>query len=125
MRKYEFPATRKDIEHCCDVAVLHEWEERFITVLTQMDSDFGGIENVPEKMKLFAHANQCNLQQIKYRIHRLNSPVTSAGALKCFHDVVKELLPNEYEHLTEEARIRLGRAGTPWEELIRHKKQNF
>lgn len=123
MRRYDFPAKREEIDKCCDVKQLKEWEHKFELSLGQMESDYGGIENVPERLYKYAKANQLNLKQIKFRIRKLTGPVTSAGALKCFHDVVKELCPNEYTVFVEKAKELLGKTGEDWNDLIKYRKK--
>jgi hypothetical protein len=120
---YQFPARREDIAACNDVTQLKEWENDFQSVLTQMDSDFGGIENVPEYMYRYAKANECNLKTIRYKLHKLTSKVTSAGALKAFHDTVKQCMPNEYGFLVAETKKSLGKEGWDWDELIKFRKR--
>ena len=122
-RIYNFPAKREDIESCCDVQQLKEWQHQFELSLGQMESDYGGIENVPERLYKYAKANQLNLKQIKFRIRKLTGPVTSAGALKCFHDVVKELCPNEYTVFVKKAKELLGKTGEDWNDLIKYRKK--
>ncbi len=122
MRRYDFPAKREEIDACCDVKQLKDWEHQFELCLQQMESDFGGIENVPERLLKYARANQMNLKQIKFKIRKLTGPVNSAGALKAFHDTVKELLPNEYGYIVEHAKVRLGRKHEDWDELIKRRK---
>lgn len=119
MRKYEFPAKRNDIENCYDVEQLKQWQHGFEQTLNQIEADFGGVENVPEKLYKYAIANKYNLQQIDFKIRKLNSPVSSVGALKCFHDTAKELLPEAvFENIVNNAKIRLGKKDCGWEELI-------
>ena len=120
---YQFPARREEIADCNDVTRLKEWENEFQSVLTQMDSDFGGIENVPEYMYRYAKANECNLKTIRYKLHKLTSKVTSAGALKAFHDEVKRLMPNEYGFLVAETKKSLGKEDYDWGELIKFRKR--
>lgn len=122
-RQYNFPAKREDIEACCDVKQLKEWQQQFEQSLNQMESDYGGIENVPEKLYKYAKANQHNLHQIKFKIRKLTGPVTSAGALKAFHDMVKQLLPNEYGHIVSETKKTLGKEDWDWDELIKYRKK--
>ena len=122
-RTYQFPARREEIAACNDVTQLKEWENDFQSVLTQMDSDFGGIENVPEYMYRYAKANECNLKTIRYKLHKLTSKVTSAGALKAFHDEVKRLMPNEYGFLVAETKKSLGKEDSDWGELIKFRKR--
>ena len=122
-KTYQFPARREDIAACNDVTQLKEWENEFQSVLTQMDSDFGGIENVPEYMCRYAKANECNLKTIRYKLHKLTSKVTSAGALKAFHDEVKRLMPNEYGFLVAETKKSLGKEDSDWGELIKFRKR--
>lgn len=119
MRKYEFPANRNDIDNCYDVEQLKRWQHGFEQTLNQIEADFGGVDNVPEKLYKYTTANKYNLQQIGFKIRKLNSPVSSVGALKCFHDTMKELMPNEYGIIVEQAKIRLGKRDFDWEELIR------
>jgi hypothetical protein len=119
MRKYEFPAKRNDIDNCYDVEQLKQWQHGFEQTLNQIEADFGGVENVPEKLYKYAIANKYNLQQIDFKIRKLNSPVSSVGALKCFHDTAKELLPEAvFENIVNNAKIRLGKKDCGWEELI-------
>lgn len=119
MRKYEFPAKRNDIDNCYDVEQLKQWQHGFEQTLNQIEADFGGVENVPEKLYKYAIANKYNLQQIDFKIRKLNSPVSSVGALKCFHDTAKELLPEAvFENIVNNAKIRLGKKDCSWEELI-------
>ena len=120
---YQFPARREEIASCNDVTQLKEWENDFQSVLTQMDSDFGGIENVPEYLYKYAKANECNLKTIRYKLHKLTSKVTSAGALKAFHDEVKRLMPNEYGFLVAETKKSLGKEDSDWGELIKFRKR--
>lgn len=120
---YQFPARREEIAACNDVTQLKEWENEFQSVLTQMDSDFGGIENVPEYMYRYAKANECNLKTIRYKLHKLTSKVTSAGALKAFHDTVKQCMPNEYGIIVDKTLISLGKEGWDWDELIKFRKR--
>lgn len=122
-RIYKFPAEREDIESCCDVQQLKEWQHQFELSLGQMESDYGGIENVPERLYKYAKANQHNLHQIKFRIRKLTGPVTSAGALKAFHDVVKANLPNEYDVIVQLTKNDLGRPDDDWNELIKYRKK--
>ncbi len=88
-----------------------------------MDSDFGGIENVPEYMYRYAKANECNLKTIRYKLHKLTSKVTSAGALKAFHDTVKQCMPNEYGYLVEQTKKSLGKEDYDWDEMIKFRKK--
>ena len=120
---YQFPVRREEIAACNDVTQLKEWENDFQSVLTQMDSDFGGIKNVPEYMCRYAKANECNLKTIRYKLHKLTSKVTSAGALKAFHDEVKRLMPNEYGFLVAETKKSLGKEDSDWGELIKFRKR--
>jgi hypothetical protein len=120
---YQFPVRREEIAACNDVNTLKEWENEFQSVLTQMDSDFGGIENVPEYLYKYAKANECNLKTIRYKLHKLTSKVTSAGALKAFHDEVKRLMPNEYGIIVDKTLISLGKEGWDWNELIKFRKR--
>lgn len=121
-RQYSFPANRKDIDKCCDVKQLKEWQHQFELSLGQMESDYGGIENVPERLYKYAKANELNLNQIKFKIRKLTSPVTSVGALKAFHDTVKAALPNEYGEMVERTKERLGKQDCDWNELIRYRR---
>ena len=123
MRRYDFPAKREDIDKCNDATQLREWEHQFELTLGQMESDFGSIENVPEKLFKYARANQMNLKQIKFRIRKLTGPVTSAGALKAFHDIVRQYLPNEYDALVQQTKTLLGRTDADWDELIKYHKK--
>ena len=120
---YQFPARREDIAACNDVTQLKEWENDFQAVFNKMDSDFGGIENVPEYLYKYAKANECNLKTIRYKLHKLTSNVTSAGALKAFHDTVKQCMPNEYGFLVEQTKKSLGKEGWDWDELIKFRKR--
>ena len=122
-RPYNFPAKREDIEACCDVKQLKEWQHQFEQSLNQMEADYGGIDNVPERLYKYAKANQLNLQQIKFRIRKLTGPVTSAGALKAFHDIVKQCLPNEYETLVEKTKLSIGKPEADWNDLIKYNKK--
>lgn len=119
---YQFPARREEIAACNDVTQLKEWENEFQSVLTQMDSDFGGIENVPEYLSKYAKANELNLKQIKFKIRKLTGPVTSAGVLKAFHDEVKRTMPNEYGTICESVKMQLGKEDWDWDELIKYRK---
>lgn len=119
---YQFPARREEIAACNDVNQLKAWENEFQSVLTQMDSDFGGIENVPEYLYKYAKANELNLKQIKFKIRKLTGPVTSAGALKAFHDEVKRTMPNEYGTICESVKMQLGKEDWDWDELIKYRK---
>ena len=121
-RIYKFPAEREDIESCCDVQQLKEWQHQFELSLGQMESDYGGIDNVPERLYKYAKANELNLKQIKFKIRKLTGPVTSAGALKAFHDTVKQCLPNEYGAMVERTKAVLGKADADWDELIKYRK---
>lgn len=122
MRKYEFPAKRNDIDNCYDVEQLKRWQHGFEQTLNQIESDFGGVENVPEKLYKYTIANKYNLQQIGFKIRKLNSPVSSVGALKCFHDTAKELLSEAvFENIVNNTRTRLGKQDCGWEELISKK----
>lgn len=122
-RNYSFPAKRDDIDKCNDVNQLRKWEHQFELTIGQMESDFGSIENVPEKLFKYARANQMNLKQIKFKIRKLTGPVTSAGALKAFHDIVRQCLPNEYEALVNQTKSFLGRPDDDWNELIKYRKK--
>lgn len=122
-RRYDFPATREDIDKCCDVKQLKEWQHQFELSLGQMESDYGGIENVSERLYKYAKANQHNLHQIKFRIRKLTGPVTSAGALKAFHDMAKSVMPrSEYDVLVVKTKMSLGKADADWDELIKYRK---
>ena len=124
MRRYDFPAKREEIDACCDVKQLKDWEHQFELCLQQMESDFGGIENVPERLFKYARANQMNLKQIKFKIRKLTGPVTSAGALKAFHDMAKSVMPrSEYEVLVVKTKMSLGKADADWDELIKYRKK--
>lgn len=119
MSKYKFPAKRNDIDNCYDVEQLKQWQHGFEQTLNQIEADFGGVENVPEKQYKYVIANKYNLQQIDFKIRKLNSPVSSVGALKCFHDTAKELLPEAvFGNIVNNAKIRLGKKECNWEELI-------
>lgn len=122
-RIYNFPCKREDIDQCCDVQQLKEWQHQFELSIGQMESDYGGIENVPEKLYRYAKANELNLKQIKFKIRKLTGPVTSAGALKAFHDTVKRLMPNEYGFLVTETKKSLGKEDWDWDEMIKFKKR--
>lgn len=123
-RNYTFPARREEIECCNDVNQLKEWKQHFELTLGQMETDFGGLENVPEKLYKYAKANENNLKQIKFRINKLTGPVTSAGALKAFHDTVKQFLPrSEYEAIVERTKAVLGKTDEDWEEIIKYRKK--
>lgn len=121
-RIYNFPCKREDIDKCCDVKQLKEWQHQFELSLGQMETDYGCIENVPEKIYKYAKANELNLKQIKFKIRKLTGPVTSAGALKAFHDVVKANLPNEYDVIVQLTKNNLGRPDDDWDELIKYRK---
>lgn len=122
-RIYKFPAEREDIESCCDVQQLKEWQHQFELSLGQMESDYGGIENVPERLYKYAKANELNLKQIKFKIRKLTGPVTSAGALKAFHDMAKSVMPrSEYEVLVAKTKLSLGKSDADWDELIKYRK---
>lgn len=121
-RSYDFPAKREDIDACFDLQQLREWQHRFEQTLNQMESDYGGIENVPERLYKYAKANQLNLKQINYRINKITGPITSAGALKVFHDTVKAVLPNEYNALVQRTKDILGRPDDDWNEMIKYRK---
>ena len=123
MRRYDFPAKREDIENCFDVQQLKEWQHQFELCLQQMETDWGGIESVPEKLYKYAKANEKNLAQIKFKIRKLTGPVTSAGALKAFHDTVKQFLPNEYGAIVERTKASLGRPDDDWDELIKYRRR--
>ena len=58
-----------------------------------------------------------------YKLHKLTSNVTSAGALKAFHDEVKRLMPNEYGYLVAETKKSLGKEGWDWDEMIKFRKR--
>lgn len=119
MRKYQFPATRTNIDNCYDVEQLKQWQHGFEQTLNQIEADFGGVENVPENLYKYVIANKYNLQQIGFKIRKLNSPVSGVGALKCFHDTAKELLPDTvYENIVNNTKSRLGKKDCVWEELI-------
>lgn len=120
---YQFPARREDIAACNDVTTLKEWQNEFESVFSKMDSDFGGIENVPEYLYKYTRANECNLKTIRYKLHKLTSKVTSAGALKAFHDEVKRLMPNEYGYLVEQTKKSLGKEDSDWDEMIKFRKR--
>lgn len=77
---------------------------------------------MPENLYKYGLANKYNLKQILFKIRKLTGPVSSIGALKCFHDVVKELFPNEYGSLVIEAKKRLGKSEAHWDELIKKHK---
>lgn len=122
-RIYKFPAEREDIESCCDVQQLKEWQHQFELSLGQMETDYGGIENVPERLYKYAKANELNLKQIKFKIRKLTGPVTSAGALKAFHDMAKSVMPrSEYDVLVAKTKLSLGKADADWDELIKYRK---
>lgn len=122
-RRYDFPATREDIDKCCDVQQLKEWQHQFELSLGQMETDYGGIENVPERLYKYAKANELNLKQIKFKIRKLTGPVTSAGALKAFHDMAKSVMPrSEYEVLVAKTKLSLGKSDADWDELIKYRK---
>ena len=122
-RIYKFPAEREDIESCCDVQQLKEWQHQFELSLGQMETDYGGIENVPERLYKYAKANELNLKQIKFKIRKLTGPVTSAGVLKAFHDMAKSVMPSsEYEVLVAKTKLSLGKADADWDELIKYRK---
>lgn len=123
-RRYDFPATREDIDKCCDVKQLKEWQHQFELSLGQMETDYGGIENVPERLYKYAKANELNLKQIKFKIRKLTGPVTSAGALKAFHDMAKSVMPrSEYEVLVAKTKLSLGKSDADWDELIKYRKK--
>ncbi len=123
-RRYDFPATREDIDKCCDVQQLKEWQHQFELSLGQMETDYGGIENVPERLYKYAKANELNLKQIKFKIRKLTGPVTSAGALKAFHDMAKSVMPrSEYDVLVVKTKMSLGKADADWDELIKYRKK--
>ena len=89
-----------------------------------MESDYGGIENVPERFYKYAKANELNLKQIKFKIRKLTGPVTSAGALKAFHDMAKSVMPrSEYDVLVVKTKMSLGKADADWDELIKYRKR--
>jgi hypothetical protein len=121
-RIYNFPCKREDIDKCCDLKQLKEWQHQFELSLDQMESDYGGIENVPEKLYKYAKANELNLKQIKFKIRKLTGPVTSAGVLKAFHDEVKRTMPNEYGTICESVKMQLGKEDWDWDELIKYRK---
>ncbi len=122
MRKYQFPATRTDIDNCYDVEQLKQWQHGFEQTLNQIEADFGGVDNVPEKLYKYAIANKYNLQQIGFKIRKLSSPVSGVGALKCFHDTAKELLPESvYDDIVNNSKIRLGKTDNDWDKLISKK----
>lgn len=121
-RIYNFPCKREDIDKCCDVQQLKEWQHQFELSLCQMESDYGGIENVPEKLYKYAKANELNLKQIKFKIRKLTGPITSAGVLKCFHDVVRELDPEYHASVTEEVKKRICKEDEDWDELINFRR---
>lgn len=122
MRKYQFPAKRTDIESCYDVETLKQWQHLFEQTFYQMEADYGGVENVPEKLYKFAIANKNNLNEIKFKIRKLSGPVSSVGALKCFHDTAKELLPESvYDDIVNNSKIRLGKTDQDWDKLISKK----
>lgn len=120
---YQFPARREDIAACNDVNQLKEWEKEFDLQLGKMESDYGGIENVPEYLYKYAKANEANFKTIRYKLHKLTSNVTSAGALKAFHDTVKQCMKNEYGFLVEQTKKSLGKEGWDWDELIKFRKR--
>ena len=123
-RTYNFPATREDIEKCYNANQLKEWQHQFELSLGQMESDYGGIENVPERFYKYAKANELNLKQIKFKIRKLTGPVTSAGALKAFHDMAKSVMPrSEYEVLVAKTKLSLGKSDADWDELIKYRKK--
>ena len=122
-RFYNFPARREDIESCYDINKLKSWQEDFEKSLTQLESDYGGLDNLPDSLARFARAEQLNLTQIKFRIRKLSAPVSSAGALKAFHDMVKQCLLNEYQSLVQRTKDFLGRSNDDWDQLIKHNKK--
>jgi hypothetical protein len=122
-KTYQFPARREEIAACNDATQLKEWQNEFERIFAMMDYDYCGIENVPEYMSGFVHSNECNLKTIRYKLHKLTSKVTSAGALKAFHDEVKRLMPNEYGYLVEQTKKSLGKEDYDWDELIKFKKR--
>ena len=122
-RIYNFPCKREDIDKCCDLKQLKEWQHQFELSLGQMETDYGGIENVPERLYKYAKANELNLKQIKFKIRKLTGPVTSAGALKAFHDMAKSVMPrSEYEVLVAKTKLSLGKEDWDWDELIKYRK---
>lgn len=124
MRKYKFPANRNEIDNSYDVEQLKQWQHGFEQTLNQIESDFGGVENVPEKLYKYAIANKYNLQQINFKIRKLTGPVSSVGALKCFHDTAKELLTDAvFENIVNNTKLRLGKTDHDWEELIKPRKR--
>lgn len=122
-RRYEFPATVDEIRKCEDLATLMEWDRRFDLILNQIEDDFGGFANLTEGMSKFVNINLINHKKIKYRIKTMTSDVTPEAALKCFHDVVRDMMPEEYEVIVQHAKARLGKTRSVWEELIAKKKE--
>ena len=123
MRNYKFPARKEEIDVCCDLEQLRQWKHEFEMTLAQMESEFGGnIDNAPEKIWKYAKANRLNLENINRRIDRIMKPVSSAAALKRFHDKVKELFPSEYDHIVDATKVSLGQPDADWQELIKPTK---
>ena len=126
MRDYKFPVRKEDIEGCNSVETLRQWKHEFEMTLTQIETDFGGsIDNAPEKIQKYYNANRLNLKQINFRIAQLTKPVSPVGALKRFHDKVKELFPSEYSHIVEVTKASLGQPGGDWEDMIKPQKQKL
>lgn len=125
MSKYTFPCKREDIEKCCDINQFKEWKKEFETQFLQVDVDYGSIENAPEKLRGFLQANLYNLQNIDRRITQISKPVSSAAALKRFHDKVRELLPDQYSSIVKATLLSLGREDADWNETIKPKKPKF
>lgn len=117
--RYGFPCRREDIDRCYDLDQLKKWKSQFEQTFRQIEADYGDVDNVPDGLYRYVEANRLNLKQINFKIRKLTSDVTSVGALKCFHDVAKEMLPNEYYYIVEQAKIRLGKADADWDKLIK------
>lgn len=122
MRKYKFPCKKDDIEKCCDIDKLLEYKQAFELCFMQIDADFGGEENIPESLKNFFNANKLNLKNIERKISRMQKPLTSAAALKRFHDKTREMCPEDYDNIVRETMLSLGRKNGNWLKIIRPTK---
>ena len=120
MRKYTFPATKEEISNCYDLDMLNNWKHQFEQTFNQVESDWGGMDNLPERLFKYINANRLNLRQINFKIKKLSSPVSSVGALKCFHDTAKETLPDTlYETIVGKTKMILGCVNKDWDDMIK------
>lgn len=125
MAIYNFPARREEIEGCNDIKQLQDWKGQFALTLKQIENDYDGEENFPENVHKFFTANKYNLKTIDFKIRLLARAVSPFFALKCFHDKVRDTMPNEYWCVVEETLAMLGQPDANWDDLITPKPKVY